>query len=295
MTSRNGRRAKSPAFQAYPGDFLSDAKATVMSAEEVGCYWLLLCHCWIEGSLPDDAEFNARLARLSKVRFAKAWKLVGQCFEQREDGRLVNPRQERERKFQSENRARLLALSKKGVDARKHDTEEQSGAPHCDQEHAPSGAQDGDLPNPNTQRPNPESRIPTPDEKKKPPDKPAASRAKPTGQLADCIRHWEAEWSRTRLGTTCAIQAQDGVAVAWMLKQGDEHEVRRRMTAMLEDPDAWYSSNAALPLLRSKWNRYATTPRVNGQATPANSARAMFGLDGSAKQPRTVDVEARRA
>lgn len=64
----------------------------------------------------------------------------------------------------------------------------------------------------------------------------------------------------------CTFSTADGVAVSWMLKQGDEQEVRRRMTAMLEDPDAWIAKNASPSMLRSKWNAYAVAVRAHSHA-----------------------------
>jgi len=58
----------SPAFQYYPKDFLSSRKVTVMSAEQVGAYWLICSHAWLStppGTLPDDDQLLARLARLT--------------------------------------------------------------------------------------------------------------------------------------------------------------------------------------------------------------------------------------
>jgi hypothetical protein len=44
-----------------------------------------------------------------------------------------------------------------------------------------------------------------------------------------------------------------------MLKQEDAQETRRRITAMLDDADAWIAKNASPKLLRSKWASYAVT------------------------------------
>lgn len=82
-------------------------------------------------------------------------------------------------------------------------------------------------------------------------------RSKPTGDHAECIQHWEAEWQRTRLGTKYPIQSKDAVAIAWMLKQEGPQEVRRRMTAILEDQDGWTSERASVGLLRARWTQYA--------------------------------------
>jgi len=53
---------KSPAFQFYPADFLADANVAGMTCAQVGAYIRLLCHCWLEGSLPDDDRVLAKLS-----------------------------------------------------------------------------------------------------------------------------------------------------------------------------------------------------------------------------------------
>jgi hypothetical protein len=44
---------KSPAFQFYPKDFLSDGKVILMSSEVRGIYITLLCVDWIDNGLPE--------------------------------------------------------------------------------------------------------------------------------------------------------------------------------------------------------------------------------------------------
>ena len=45
---------KSPAFQFYPKDLLSDIEAMSMSNEVMGMYFKLLCFDWINDGIPDD-------------------------------------------------------------------------------------------------------------------------------------------------------------------------------------------------------------------------------------------------
>ena len=47
-------KTKSPAFQFYPADYLSDSNTIVFTAEQDGHYLRLLCLCWLEGSIPID-------------------------------------------------------------------------------------------------------------------------------------------------------------------------------------------------------------------------------------------------
>jgi uncharacterized protein YdaU (DUF1376 family) len=106
---------KSPAFQVYAADFLADKNTAVMSAEEVGAYWLLILYCWREGTLPSDIEELAALSRVPVERFSSSWeRRIARCFAVREDGLIVHPRLELEREHQAVNREkkRHAALSR---------------------------------------------------------------------------------------------------------------------------------------------------------------------------------------
>lgn len=53
-----------PSIQFYTQDFLASMDVQLMSAEEVGCYCLLIFNAYVnDGSLPDDAEALRRLCR----------------------------------------------------------------------------------------------------------------------------------------------------------------------------------------------------------------------------------------
>jgi uncharacterized protein YdaU (DUF1376 family) len=88
---------KSPAFQFYPKDFLSDEKQIRMSLAAVGIYVRLLSHCWIESSLPSDERALARLAGATLRELRLAWPSIAPCFVMNAHGRLENPRLVRER------------------------------------------------------------------------------------------------------------------------------------------------------------------------------------------------------
>ena len=45
---------KAPAFQFYPGDYLSSQRVSLMTLEEEGAYIRLLCYCWKHGHIPSD-------------------------------------------------------------------------------------------------------------------------------------------------------------------------------------------------------------------------------------------------
>lgn len=168
MSRRNGRNAKSPAFQVYPGDFIHNVETAGMTAEEIGAYWLLICYSW-DGPLPNDERRLARMARLTPARFARAWVAVSRCFQLDERNTLTNPRVERERLFQKQNRDRMRDLSQKAAQARQEGT---SRSPYG----APCGVP------PESPVPIPDTRIPKPGEEEKPAraDKPRRGRGKPT-------------------------------------------------------------------------------------------------------------------
>lgn len=52
---------KSPAFQWYPKDILASARVQQMTLAEEGAYRRLIDYCWINGSIPADAQKAARL------------------------------------------------------------------------------------------------------------------------------------------------------------------------------------------------------------------------------------------
>lgn len=72
---------QSPAFQFYPNDFLSDPNTLIMSAEEIGVYWLLICICWKENGLPKEIKKLSRLARVQEKKFSRMWNdSISVCF-----------------------------------------------------------------------------------------------------------------------------------------------------------------------------------------------------------------------
>ncbi len=89
-------KEKSPAFQFYASDFLSDIKVQQMSMEEEGCYIHLMAICWREINLPSDSRVLQRCCK-----GAVPSDLVLSCFCE-QDGVLIHPRLEAERKKQQE-------------------------------------------------------------------------------------------------------------------------------------------------------------------------------------------------
>ena len=80
---------KAPAFQFYPGDFLSSPDVQIMEAHEVGAYLLLLCAAWQSerpGYLPNDEGRLRRLARLTPDQWRESSALVLGKFPVQEEG-----------------------------------------------------------------------------------------------------------------------------------------------------------------------------------------------------------------
>lgn len=102
--SRSGRNPKSPAFQWYPTDAMTDERYASMTYEERGVFHALLDYAWLNDGLPNDLDRLARLLRLAPADFERIWPAVSRCFREREGdpSRLVNGRQERERRAQVE-------------------------------------------------------------------------------------------------------------------------------------------------------------------------------------------------
>lgn len=115
---------KSPAFQFYPLDFIGDENVQLMENEAVGCYIKLMCHEWIEKSIPDDVTACAKLVgeltqqKKATAKFVRAWPTIRLCFAHgRKAGRLIHPRLERERKAQRKRKERLSSAGKLGAEA----------------------------------------------------------------------------------------------------------------------------------------------------------------------------------
>lgn len=116
---------KSPAFQFYPLDFLSDANVRLMTVAERGAYIFLLCHCWVERGLPDDVLKLAVLADCDAhcdVDFVTdTWPHIKHCFYKDDKGLLQNRRLDFEREKQTKYSKNMSKISKKRWDNRLQD------------------------------------------------------------------------------------------------------------------------------------------------------------------------------
>ena len=71
---------KAPAFQFYPGDYLSDANMVVFTAKQDGHYLRLLSFCWIEGSIPSGPDQIQNLLKSSSRVDEVTLQPVLNCF-----------------------------------------------------------------------------------------------------------------------------------------------------------------------------------------------------------------------
>ena len=74
-----------------------DEAVALMSYRERGVYLHLLCHNWLEDSLPNDSILLAKICALPPSHFQRVWNKICHCFQADADGRLRNPRLSRER------------------------------------------------------------------------------------------------------------------------------------------------------------------------------------------------------
>lgn len=112
---------KSPAFQFYPADYLADERVVLMTLEEEGVYVRLLCYCWIHGSIPSDETALQAIIGKPVNGGSTTLRRVVQAFANHatENGRLVNPRLEKERTKQAEWRAKSSEGGRRSGEARR--------------------------------------------------------------------------------------------------------------------------------------------------------------------------------
>lgn len=116
---------KTPAFQWYAKDFLSDANVIKMTASEVGAYILLISICWVEGSLPNDLEDLSLLAKTPLEQFKISWnKRLSVCFVLNEKANaFFHPRLQKEIKKQKEFRQKKSNAGKESGRKRRENRE----------------------------------------------------------------------------------------------------------------------------------------------------------------------------
>ena len=122
---------KSPAFQFYPGDFLSDENVISMTFEERGLYITLLSNCWIQGSIPSDPDKIIKLLPGYSNENGVP-ELVIDCFNEMDGNskRLVHPRLDKERTKQADFKEAKSESGKRGAQKRweNHQTKPLNGS-----------------------------------------------------------------------------------------------------------------------------------------------------------------------
>jgi uncharacterized protein YdaU (DUF1376 family) len=111
---------KTPAFQAYPKEWLSNEHIAVMTPAQEGVYWRLLCYEWLDDdcSLPSDVESLAKLGRISPEEWNRGgYDLVMARFKPHpsKQGRIINERLIQEREKQAIWRKKSATGGKKGA------------------------------------------------------------------------------------------------------------------------------------------------------------------------------------
>jgi len=109
---------KAPAFQLYVKDYETDEHVKLMSLAQEGAYLRLLCHQWINRSIPDDPALLARICRVSEREFKRLWPGLEPCFPTVAAGRRANPRLERQRTEQDDFSSTQSTNGKAGAAAR---------------------------------------------------------------------------------------------------------------------------------------------------------------------------------
>ncbi len=114
-----------PAFQYYPADLLNDVDVMFWSADEVGCYWLLISHMWINnGSFPENFSKLSKIFRKKSLKTTKnIWQTIRkkfQVFEKDGENFIRHKRVDKMMEVQAKKRLERSESGKKGADKRWH-------------------------------------------------------------------------------------------------------------------------------------------------------------------------------
>lgn len=114
MSDSETKRPSMPYFPLFCKDF--DASTASWSCTSVGAYIRLLNYSWENDGLPADEKRLRRIIRVDADEWEEVWEDVSPKFEEGEDGRLRNRRQE-------EQRAESLSKYHQRVEAGKRSAE----------------------------------------------------------------------------------------------------------------------------------------------------------------------------
>src|SRR3990170_1183603 len=90
-----------PWFPFYADDWLTSERVRVMSLAARGAYIDLLAYSWHHGSIPSAMAEVCRLLGIEETALVPLWAEIESCWKKK-GSRLVNDRQERERKVADE-------------------------------------------------------------------------------------------------------------------------------------------------------------------------------------------------
>ena len=112
---------KTPAFQFYPGDWLSSPRVMLMTPEQEGAYVRLLCYDWSNDGIPDDDRALSALSRLGEGWFNGGSRGVRECFisHPKKPGFLTNDRLLKEREKQQNWREKSREGGVKSAESRR--------------------------------------------------------------------------------------------------------------------------------------------------------------------------------
>lgn len=86
--------------------------------EARGIYIDLLCLAWDKDGIPSDPACLCAYLAIPPAKLKRIWPLIEGKFVEAEEGRLRNPRQERQRAEMEEHRQRRAEAGRKGGKAR---------------------------------------------------------------------------------------------------------------------------------------------------------------------------------
>jgi uncharacterized protein YdaU (DUF1376 family) len=118
--------ARSPAFQVYTKDFLSDPNVMAMDNRQVGVYWKLILICWQQDGLPRDDRQLAAMVGENLAWWKRNSAPILKCFKKVRGSKFNHPRLQSERAKQTKTRIARQEAAKKGNEKRWKNQEDTS-------------------------------------------------------------------------------------------------------------------------------------------------------------------------
>ena len=106
---------KLPWFKFWVQDFLTDEAVIRMSNESIGVYLRMLCHQWLEGSIPSEHEVLAKMTYSTPQVVREVLSMVDDKYS-KDGNRLVHKRLEKDRAGMiSQQEGRIKGAKKRGL------------------------------------------------------------------------------------------------------------------------------------------------------------------------------------